>query len=62
MDMTRLDDYEIRDIDQDIHGIVFQHPFPLAHSQHRCAIRSGALIKFKNATVIRFGTNSQSTF
>ncbi|AJU63102.1 Ssn2p [Saccharomyces cerevisiae YJM1527] len=47
MDMTRLDDYEIRDIDQDIHGIVFQHPFPLAHSQHRCAIRSGALIKFK---------------
>ncbi|EHN02932.1 Ssn2p [Saccharomyces cerevisiae x Saccharomyces kudriavzevii VIN7] len=47
IDMTRLDDYEIRDIDQDIHGVVFQHPFPLAHSQHRCAIRSGALIKFK---------------
>ncbi|EJS42152.1 ssn2p [Saccharomyces arboricola H-6] len=47
MDMSRLDDYEIRDIDQDIHGVIFQHPFPLAHSQHRCAIRSGALIKFK---------------
>ncbi|CCF59870.1 hypothetical protein KAFR_0I00890 [Kazachstania africana CBS 2517] len=43
----RLNDYEIRDIDQDVHGVIFQNPFPLANSQHRCAIKSGALIKFK---------------
>ena len=43
----RFDDYEIRDTDQDIHGVIFQHAFPLSNSQHRCAIKSGALIRFK---------------
>ncbi|CCK69416.1 Ssn2p KNAG_0C03050 [Huiozyma naganishii CBS 8797] len=46
-DESALDDYEIRDVDDDVHGVIFQNPFPLANSQHRCAIRSGALIKFK---------------
>ena len=44
---SQLDNYEIVNIDDDIHGIIFQDPFPLANSQHRCAIKTGALIKFK---------------
>lgn len=47
IDPEQLDDYEIRDVDQDVHGVIFQNPFPLTNSQHRCAIKSGALIKFK---------------
>lgn len=42
-----MDDYEVRNIDEDIHGVIFEHPFPLANSQHRCAIKSGALVRFK---------------
>lgn len=44
---SNLDNYEIVNIEDDIHGIIFQDPFPLANSQHRCAIKTGALIKFK---------------
>lgn len=49
IDAEELKNYEIRDIDQDIHIALFQNPFPLANSQHRCAIKSGALIKFREA-------------
>lgn len=44
---SNLDNYEIVNINDDVHGIIFQDPFPLANSQHRCAIKTGALIKFK---------------
>lgn len=44
---NNMDDYEIRNVDDDIHGVIFRNPFPLANSQHRCAIKSGALVKFK---------------
>lgn len=48
MSAKDLDDFEIRDIVQDVHAVVFCHPFPLTNSQHRCAIKSGALIQFGN--------------
>lgn len=48
LDKFRMNDYEIRDISQDIYAIVFEFPLPLVSSQHRCAIKSGALIKFSN--------------
>ncbi|EDO17671.1 hypothetical protein Kpol_1004p46 [Vanderwaltozyma polyspora DSM 70294] len=44
-----LEEYEIRDIDYEVHGIIFKSPFPLSNSQHRCAIKSGALMKFHEA-------------
>lgn len=47
---SKLDNYEIVNIDDDIHGIIFQDPFPLANSQHRCAIKSGALVKFRQTS------------
>lgn len=46
---TKLDDYELKDIAQDVHGVIFESCFPLTNSQHRCAIKSGALIKFKRS-------------
>lgn len=49
VDPRRLDDYEIRDIAQDVHGVIFESCFPLTNSQHRCAIKSGALMKFKRS-------------
>lgn len=49
IDLKRLDSYEIRDISQDIHAVIFEGCFPLTNSQHRCAIKSGALIKFKTS-------------
>lgn len=49
LDLKRLDSYEIRDISQDIHAVIFEGCFPLTNSQHRCAIKSGALIKFKSS-------------
>lgn len=56
-----IDNYEIRNIDEDIHGVIFEHPFPLANSQHRCAIKSGALVRFKknsgNSTWDKFEVN-----
>ncbi|SMN20954.1 similar to Saccharomyces cerevisiae YDR443C SSN2 Subunit of the RNA polymerase II mediator complex [Maudiozyma saulgeensis] len=56
-----INDYEIRNLDEDIHGVIFEHPFPLANSQHRCAIKSGALVKFKrnsgNSTWKKFEVN-----
>lgn len=58
---SNLDDYEIRDIHGDIHALLFRHPFPLTNSQHRCAIKSGALVKFENcsgnATLKKFEVN-----
>ncbi|KAG0671605.1 mediator of RNA polymerase II transcription subunit 13 [Maudiozyma exigua] len=57
----KIDNYEIRNIDEDIHGVIFDHPFPLANSQHRCAIKSGALVRFKrnsgNSTWDKFEVN-----
>lgn len=44
---NNFDDYELRNTDEDIHGVIFQNPFLLSNSQHRCAIKSGALIKFR---------------
>lgn len=56
-----IDDYEIRNINQDVHGVIFEYPFPLANSQHRCAIKSGALVRFKgnsgNSTWEKFEVN-----
>lgn len=49
VDIKRLDSYEIRDISQDIHGVIFEGCFPLTNSQHRCAIKSGALMRFKTS-------------
>lgn len=46
IDYSNLDNYEIVNIDDDIHGVIFQNPFPLSNSQHRCAIKSGALVRF----------------
>lgn len=46
IDYSNLDNYELVNIDDDIHGVIFQDPFPLGNSQHRCAIKSGALFKF----------------
>lgn len=48
--VDKLDDYEIRDIYQDVYGAIFENPLPLANSQHRCAIKSGALVKFNVKT------------
>ncbi|CCE62894.1 hypothetical protein TPHA_0D02570 [Tetrapisispora phaffii CBS 4417] len=42
----KLGDYELRDISQELYSIIFEYPFPLSNSQHRCAIKSGALVKF----------------
>ncbi|XDT31971.1 Mediator complex subunit 13 C-terminal domain [Nakaseomyces glabratus] len=50
VDPERIDDYLIRDLDQDIHGVIFENPFPLVNSLHRCAIKSGALVKFNVST------------
>lgn len=50
LNFDKFDDYEIRNIDEDIHSVIFQNPFPLGNSQHRCAIKSGALIKFKRTS------------
>lgn len=47
IDSNNLDDYEIVNIDDAVHGVLFEHPLQLANSQHRCAIKTGALIKFK---------------
>ena len=47
IDYSALDNYEVVNINDDIYGVIFENPFPLANSQHRCAIKSGALIKFK---------------
>ncbi|CDO92076.1 unnamed protein product [Kluyveromyces dobzhanskii CBS 2104] len=41
-----IDDFEIINIDEEVHGIIFSNPLQLANSQHRCAIKSGALIRF----------------
>lgn len=57
----RLDDYEVRDVAQDVHGIIFENCFPLTNSQHRCAIKSGALMKFHqsagNSMIEKFEVN-----
>ncbi|GAV54068.1 hypothetical protein ZYGR_0AK05700 [Zygosaccharomyces rouxii] len=50
LDSSRLDDYEVRDIYEDVHGVIFRNSFPLTNSQHRCAIKSGALIRYKNCS------------
>ncbi|KAL3234861.1 Mediator of RNA polymerase II transcription subunit 13 [Nakaseomyces bracarensis] len=50
LDPTRIDDYEVRDLQQNVYGVVFENPFPLVNSLHRCAIKSGALIRFNNST------------
>ncbi|SCU88767.1 LAFA_0E14466g1_1 [Lachancea sp. 'fantastica'] len=47
IDTTNLDNYEIVNVQNEIHGILFQNPLQLANSQHRCGIRTGALVKFK---------------
>ncbi|CEP63683.1 Ssn2p LALA0_S09e00166g [Lachancea lanzarotensis] len=47
IDTTNLDNYEIVDIRNEVHGILFQNPLQLANSQHRCGIRTGALVRFK---------------
>ena len=61
VNQRKINDYEIRNLDENIHGVIFEHPFPLANSQHRCAIKSGALIKFKrnsgNSTWKKFEVN-----
>ncbi|AAS53003.1 AER323Wp [Eremothecium gossypii ATCC 10895] len=44
---NQLDDYEVVNIDEELHGVVFSSPLQLANSQHRCAIKSGALVRFK---------------
>ncbi|KAM3160548.1 Mediator of RNA polymerase II transcription subunit 13 [Lachancea thermotolerans] len=49
IDTLNLDNYEIVDIGSEIHGIVFRSPLHLANSQHRCAINTGALVRFKAA-------------
>lgn len=41
-----IDNYEIVNIDEEVHGVMFSNPLQLANSQHRCAIKSGALIRF----------------
>lgn len=41
-----IDDLEIINIDEEVHGLIFSNPLQLANSQHRCAIKSGALIRF----------------
>lgn len=41
-----IDDYEIVNLDEEVHGLVFSSPLQLANSQHRCAIKSGALVRF----------------
>ncbi|AET39173.1 Ssn2p Ecym_4094 [Eremothecium cymbalariae DBVPG len=48
---NRLDDYEIVNIDEELHGIIFKSPLQLANSQHRCAIKSGALVRFKPSPI-----------
>lgn len=50
LDPAHIDDYEIRDLQQDVYGVIFENPFPLVNSLHRCAIKSGALVKFNNST------------
>ncbi|SCU94411.1 LADA_0G08372g1_1 [Lachancea dasiensis] len=50
VDVTNLDNYEIVDIGREIHGIIFQRPLQLSNSQHRCAINTGALIRFKGSS------------
>lgn len=47
VDKNNIDDYEIINIDEEVHGIIFSSPLQLANSQHRCAIKSGLLIRFK---------------
>lgn len=48
LDTSNFDDYEVRNIYEDVHGVVFRNSFPLTNSQHRCAIKSGALIRYKD--------------
>lgn len=48
LDISNFDDYEIRDIYEDVHGVIFRNSFPLTNSQHRCAIKSGALVRYKD--------------
>lgn len=50
LDVSNFDDYELRDIYEDIHGVIFRNSFPLTNSQHRCAIKSGALIRYKDCS------------
>ncbi|AMD21626.1 HFL230Wp [Eremothecium sinecaudum] len=61
VDPDALDDYVIVNIDEEIHGIIFKSPLQLANSQHRCSIKSGALLKFKpsagNSTLDKFEVN-----
>ncbi|AQZ12535.1 SSN2 (YDR443C) [Zygosaccharomyces parabailii] len=47
---SNFDDYEIRNIYEDVHGVIFRNSFPLSNSQHRCAIKSGALVRYKNCS------------
>lgn len=50
IDLKNLDDYEVVNIDKEVHGAIFHSPLQLANSQHRCAIKSGALMKFKKSS------------
>ncbi|SCV03605.1 LAME_0H11760g1_1 [Lachancea meyersii CBS 8951] len=47
IDTANLDNYEIVNIENEVHGVLFQNPLQLANSQHRCGIRTGALVRFK---------------
>ncbi|SCV05658.1 LANO_0H12332g1_1 [Lachancea nothofagi CBS 11611] len=48
IEISNLDNYEIVDAGSEVHGIIFQNPLQLANSQHRCAIITGALVRFKS--------------
>lgn len=50
LDDSDFDSYEIRNIYENVHGVIFRNSFPLSNSQHRCAIKSGALVKYKDCS------------